>query len=126
MTAGGRPKASAPARRWVLALTSVASLMVVLDALVVSTALTTIRVRLGASVEELGWTVSAYPLSFAVLLMPAAAAGDRLGRRRVFTAGLGLFVAASAACALATGAGWLIAARTAPGGGAAPLMPPGA
>jgi MFS family permease len=78
---------------------------------VVSTALNTIRVRLGASVEELGWTVTAYTLSFAVLLMPAAAVGDRFGRRRVFTAGLGLFAAASAACALATGAGWLIAAR---------------
>src|SRR6202035_1260618 len=97
MTTGGMPETSAPVRRWVLALTSVASLMVVLDALVVSTALTTIRVRLGASVEELGWTVSAYTLSFAVLLMPAAAAGDRLGRRQVFTAGLGLFIAASAA-----------------------------
>jgi EmrB/QacA subfamily drug resistance transporter len=123
MTTGGMPETPAPARRWVLALTSVASLMVVLDALVVSTALTTIRVRLGASVEELGWTVNAYTLSFAVLLMPAAAAGDRLGRRRVFTAGLGLFVAASAACALATGAGWLIAARAVQGAGAALVMP---
>jgi MFS family permease len=97
--------------------------MVVLDTLVVSTALTTIRVHLGASVEELGWTVNAYTLSFAVLLMPAAAAGDRLGRRRVFTAGLGLFAAASAACALATGAGWLIAARAVQGAGAAMVMP---
>jgi EmrB/QacA subfamily drug resistance transporter len=97
--------------------------MVVLDALVVSTALNTIRVHLGASVEELGWTVNAYTLSFAVLLMPAAAAGDRFGRRRVFTAGLGLFAAASAACALATSAGWLIAARTVQGAGAALVMP---
>ena len=72
MTTGRIPGTSASARRWILALASVASLMVVLDALVVSTALNTIRVRLGASVEELGWTVTAYTLSFAVLLMPAA------------------------------------------------------
>ncbi len=123
MSPGGTPATPALAQRWVLALTSVASLMVILDTLVVSTALTTIRVHLGASVEELGWTVSAYALSFAVLLMPAAAAGDRIGRRRVFTAGLGLFAAASAACALATGAGWLIAARAVQGAGAALVMP---
>ena len=77
MSTGGSGGASASARRWVLALASVASLIVVLDALVVSTALNTIRVHLDASVEELGWTVNAYTLSFAVLLMPAAAAGDR-------------------------------------------------
>lgn len=123
MSAGVTPGTRAPSRRWVLALASVASLMVALDALVVSTALNTIRVHLGASVEELGWTVSAYTLSFAVLLMPAAAVGDRLGRRRVFTAGLGLFGAASAACALAAGAGWLIAARAVQGAGAALVMP---
>jgi EmrB/QacA subfamily drug resistance transporter len=123
MTTASMPGASAPVRRWVLALASAASLMVVLDTLVVSTALTTIRVHLGASVEELGWTINAYTLSFAVLLMPAAAAGDRLGRRRVFTAGLGLFTAASAACALATSAEWLIAARAVQGAGAALVMP---
>jgi MFS family permease len=77
------------AQRWVLALTSVASFLVVLDALVVTTALSAIRIDLGASIEELEWTVSAYVLSFAVLLMTAAALGDRFGRRRVFAAGLG-------------------------------------
>ena len=96
------------ASRWVLALASVASLMVALDTLVVSTALTTIRSDLGASIEELEWTVNAYNLSFAVLLMTAAGLGDRFGRRRLFAAGLGLFVASSAACALAPGVGWLI------------------
>jgi EmrB/QacA subfamily drug resistance transporter len=106
-------------RTWVLALTSVASLMVALDALVVTTALTTIRVDLGASIEQLEWTVNAYSLSFAVLLMTAAAVGDRIGRRRMFAAGLGLFVAASAACALAPDVGWLIAARAVQGVGAA-------
>jgi EmrB/QacA subfamily drug resistance transporter len=95
----------------------------VLDSLVVTTALSAIRVDLGASIEELEWTVSAYVLSFAVLLMTAAALGDRFGRRRVFAAGLALFAAASAACALAPGIGWLIAARAAQGVGAALVMP---
>src|SRR4051794_1110295 len=88
-------------RTWILILSSVASLMVALDALVVSTALSTIRLDLGASIEQLEWTVNAYNLSFAVLLLTGAAIGDRLGRRRVFAGGLALFVAASAACALA-------------------------
>jgi EmrB/QacA subfamily drug resistance transporter len=93
--------------------------MVALDALVVSTALSTIRVDLGASIEQLEWTVNAYNLSFAVLLMTAAVIGDRLGRRRVFAGGLGLFVVASAACALSPDVGWLIAARAVQGVGAA-------
>jgi len=97
--------------------------MVALDALVVTTALSTIRVDLGASIEQLEWTVNAYNLSFAVLLMTAAAVGDRFGRRRMFAAGLGLFVAASAACALAPDVGWLIAARAVQGVGAAMITP---
>jgi EmrB/QacA subfamily drug resistance transporter len=97
--------------------------MVALDALVVTTALSTIRVDLGASIEQLEWTVNAYNLSFAVLLMTAAAVGDRIGRRRMFAAGLGLFVAASAACALAPDVGWLIAARAVQGVGAAMITP---
>jgi EmrB/QacA subfamily drug resistance transporter len=108
---------------WVLALASVASLMVALDSLIVSTALTEIGRDFNASIEALEWTVNAYLLSFAVLLMTASAIGDRLGRRRVFAAGLGLFVAASAACALAPDIGWLIAARSVQGVGAAILMP---
>ena len=106
-------------RTWVLALASIASLMVALDTLVVSTALNTIREDMGASVEELEWTVNAYNLSLAVLLLPAAALGDRYGRRLLFAAGLGLFTAASAGCALAPDVGWLIAARTVQGVGAA-------
>ena len=105
--------------RWVLALTSVASLMVALDTLVVSTALTTIRLDLGASIEQLEWTVNAYNLTLAVLLLPAAALGDRFGRRRMFAAGLALFVLTSAACALAPDVNWLIAARAVQGAGAA-------
>jgi len=110
-------------KTWVLALTSVASLMVALDALVVATALATIRLDLGASIEALQWTMNAYNLSFAVLLLTGAALGDRFGRRRTFVAGLGLFVAASAACVLAGSAGWLIAARAVQGAGAALVMP---
>jgi EmrB/QacA subfamily drug resistance transporter len=109
--------------RWVLALTSAASLLVALDALVVSTALTEIGREFDASIEALEWTVNAYTLSFAVFLMTAAVTGDRLGRRRVFVGGLGLFVIASVGCALAPSVGWLIAARTVQGVGAAILMP---
>src|SRR5215218_5038660 len=108
---------------WVLALASVASFMVALDALVVTTALSTIRVSLNASIEALEWTVNAYNLSFAVLLMTGAALGDRFGRRRMYVVGLGLFVSASAACALATDIGWLIAARAVQGAGGALVMP---
>src|SRR5215470_4971113 len=111
------------AQAWVLALTSVASLMVALDALVVSTALSTIRLHLHASLAGLEWTVNAYVLSLAVLLMTGAALGDRLGRRRLFAAGMALFTAASAACALAHNVGWLIAARAVQGAGAAVMMP---
>ena len=99
--------------------------MAALDTLVVATALSTIRVDLGASVEALEWTVNAYNLSFAVLLITAAALGDRYGRRSLYAAGLGIFAAASAACALAPDAGWLIAARAVQGVGAALIMPLG-
>ncbi|MFI0485824.1 MFS transporter [Actinomadura sp. 9N215] len=110
-------------RGWLLGLTAAASLMVALDATVVATALTSIQQDLSASLEQLEWTVNAYNLTFAALLMTGAALGDRLGRRRMFAAGLGLFTAASAACALAPGIGWLIAARAVQGGGAALVMP---
>ena len=72
--------------RWVVALTGIGSLMAALDTLVVSTALTTLRADLGASVQQLEWTVNAYNLTFAVLLITAAALGDRFGRRRLFAA----------------------------------------
>jgi EmrB/QacA subfamily drug resistance transporter len=110
-------------RAWIFALTSLASFMVALDALVVSTALGTIRADLGASIEQLEWTVNSYTLSFAVLLMTGAALGDRFGRRRIYIAGIGIFTVASAACALAPSIGWLIAARTIQGCGAALVMP---
>ena len=107
---------------WVVALTAMGSLMAALDTLVVSTALSTIRIDLGASVEQLEWTVNAYNLSFAVLLITAAALGDRYGRRAFYAIGLGLFAAASAASALAPSVGVLIAARAVQGAGAALLL----
>jgi EmrB/QacA subfamily drug resistance transporter len=111
------------AQNWVLALTSIASLMVALDSLVISTALTEIGRDFAASIEQLEWTVNAYVLTFAVLLMPASALGDRFGRRRIFISGLGLFTLASAACALAPTIDLLIAARAVQGVGAAAVMP---
>jgi EmrB/QacA subfamily drug resistance transporter len=122
MNSRSTPGSERAVRGWVIALTGIGSLMAALDTLVVSTALSTIRVDLGASVEQLEWTVNAYNLSFAVLLITAAAVGDRFGRRRLYAAGLGLFVAASAACALAPDIGWLIAARAVQGAGAALLL----
>lgn len=108
---------------WVLALASIGSCMVALDALVVTTALSSIRVGLGASLESLEWTINAYNLSFAVLLLTGTALGDRFGHRRMFCCGIVLFTGASAACGLATSVGWLIAARGLQGAGAALVVP---
>jgi EmrB/QacA subfamily drug resistance transporter len=110
-------------QRWVLVLAATGSFMVVLDLLVVATALTAIQRDLHASMADLEWTVNAYTLSFAVLLMTGASLGDRFGRRRVFVAGLALFSLASVACALASSVGALVAARTVQGVGAAVIMP---
>ena len=110
-------------QKWILVLAAMAAFMTALDSLVVTTALSTIKLDLGASVEGLEWTVNAYNLSFAVLLMTTAALGDRFGRRRMFAFGLGLFSAASAACALSPDVGFLIAARAVQGAGAAFILP---
>jgi EmrB/QacA subfamily drug resistance transporter len=111
--------------KWVVALTGIGSLMAALDTLAVSTALSTIRVDLHATVEQLEWTVNAYNLSFAVLLITAAGLGDRFGRRKLYATGLGLFAAASAASALAPSVGWLVASRAVQGAGSALVMPLG-
>ncbi len=121
--AGGQATGVSREQRWVLGLASLASFIVILDVMVVATALTAIRQHLGASLADLEWTVSAYTLSFAVLLMTAAALGDRFGRRRVFAAGLTLFAVSSAGCALAPDAAALIAARAVQGAGAATIIP---
>jgi EmrB/QacA subfamily drug resistance transporter len=109
--------------RSTLAIVSIALFMVVLDNLVVSVALPTIHRDLGASIQALEWTVNAYVLSYAVLLLTGAALGDRFGRKRMFLAGLGLFTLASAAAALAPTTGTLVAARAIQGAGAAVVTP---
>ncbi|MFE1841666.1 DHA2 family efflux MFS transporter permease subunit [Streptomyces sviceus] len=122
-----QPQAAPTARRggavWALVITSVAGFMAALDNLVVTTALPSIRDDLGGALHDLEWTVSAYTLTFAVLLMTSAALGDRFGRRRLFLTGLTIFTGASAAAALAPGIDSLIAARAVQGVGAAIMMP---
>jgi EmrB/QacA subfamily drug resistance transporter len=108
---------------WTFAITSVAVFMATLDNLVVTTALPVIRKDLHATIESLEWTVNAYTLTFAVLLLPGAALGDRFGRRRMFVVGLAIFTVSSAAAALAPSAGALIAARAAQGVGGAIITP---
>ena len=106
-----------------LAIASVAIFMVTLDNLVVTTALPSIRRDLGASLEDLEWTVNAYTLAFAVFLLTGAALGDRFGRRRMFLIGIGVFTAASAFAALAPSTDALIAARAIQGLGGAIVAP---
>ncbi|MFF4385819.1 MFS transporter [Streptomyces sp. NPDC001552] len=108
---------------WALVLTGVAGFMAALDNLVVTTALPAIREDLGGKLEDLEWTVNAYTLTFAVLLLFGAALGDRFGRRRLFIVGLTVFTGASAAAAVSTGIDALIAARAVQGVGAAIMMP---
>ena len=108
---------------WTFLVTSAALFMASLDNLVVTTALPSIRAHLHTGLEGLQWTVNAYTLTYAVLLLTGAALGERFGRRRMFVGGLALFTVGSAAAALAPGIGWLIAARAVQGVGAAILMP---
>jgi predicted MFS family arabinose efflux permease len=97
---------------WVLGLTSLSLFMVVLDALVVVTALPRIQQDLHVGLGSLQWTVNAYGIAVAAGIITAAALGDRFGRRRLFIAGLALFTLASAICAVAPDVSLLIAART--------------
>ena len=108
---------------WTFVITSIALFMVSLDNLVVSTAIPVIRLDLHASLESLSWTVNAYTLTFAVLLLTGAALGDRFGRRRMFAIGVGIFTAASVAAALAPNVEVLNIARAVQGLGGAIVMP---
>jgi EmrB/QacA subfamily drug resistance transporter len=112
-------------KNWVLGVTALASFMVALDTQVLTAALATLRADFGAPMEALQWTVNAFNLSFAVLLLTGAALGDRFGRRRLFATGIALFMASSIACALSTGILALLAARAAQGASAALVMPLG-
>ena len=138
VTSNAAGAAAAPAGSWgsgwrsrrrggspglVLALTSVAFFMVSLDALVVVTALPAIHRSIGGAIGTLQWAVNAYALTFAAGIITAAALGERLGRRRVYVAGLVVFTLASAACAVAPNASLLIAARAVQGLGAAAVTP---
>jgi EmrB/QacA subfamily drug resistance transporter len=108
---------------WTFGITSAALFMVTLDNLVVTTAIPVIRRDLHAGLSGLEWTVNAYTLVFAVLLLTGAALGDRFGRRLVFSIGLGIFTLASAAAALAPSIGALDAARAVQGLGGAIVLP---
>jgi EmrB/QacA subfamily drug resistance transporter len=108
---------------WTLGIVSLALFMVVLDNLVVSIALPSIHRELGASIQSLEWTVNAYVLAYAVLLLTGSALGDRFGRRRMFLGGLATFTVASAGAALAPDTALLVAARAVQGAGAALVTP---
>ena len=103
---------------WTIVLAGLATFMTALDTLVVTTALPVLRTDLHASLSGLEWTVNAYNLAFACLLLTGAALGDRFGRRRMFSIGLGAFTAASAASALAPSVQALVISRALQDGGA--------
>src|SRR5260370_13977651 len=111
--------------RVTLIVGSLAGFMIGLDATVVATALPTIHATLHASASTLGWTVSAYSLAFAALILTGTALGDLFGRRRVFLAGFAVFTLASAACALAPGAARLLPPRAVQAAGRAIATPLG-
>jgi EmrB/QacA subfamily drug resistance transporter len=108
---------------WTFVVSSLAAFMVSLDNLVVTTALPSIRTELGASLEDLEWTVNAYTLTFGVLLLTGATLGERFGRRRILSIGLTIFTLSSAAAAVAGTATELVAARAIQGVGAALILP---
>ena len=112
-----------PHQTWTIVLAGLGIFMTALDNMVVTTALPVLRVSLHAGLSELEWTINAYLLAFACLLLTGAALGDRLGRRRMFAGGIALFTAASAAAALSPSVGLLIAARVVQGAGAAIAFP---
>jgi EmrB/QacA subfamily drug resistance transporter len=110
-------------RWWTLAAMCFALFMIMLDNTVVNVALPSIQKDLGASLSGLEWTVNAYTLTFAVLLVTGGRLGDILGRRRMFLFGVVVFALSSAAIGLAPDAGWLVAGRAIQGAGAAFMMP---
>ncbi|MFI5716146.1 MFS transporter [Nocardia sp. NPDC051750] len=110
-------------RRWTLALAGLGAFLCSLDVVVVATALPTLQSELGAQLSDLEWTINAYNLAFACLMLTGSAMGDRFGRRTMYIAGLGVFTAASVACALAASTEALIVARTVQGAGAAVVLP---
>src|ERR1700722_15716327 len=115
---------TADTRKWlILAVVCVAQFMVILDVSIVNVALPSIERGLHFSEQNLLWVLNAYALMFGGFLMLGGRVADKVGRRRVFMTGVGLFTLASLFCGLATSTGWLIAARTVQGLGAAILSP---
>ena len=112
-----------PSPRWTIVLAGLGIFMTALDNLVVATALPVLRTSLHAGLTGLEWTVNAYLLAFACLILTGAALGDRFGRRRMYVVGVGLFTLASAGAALSPSIGALIAARVVQGAGAAIVFP---
>ena len=110
-------------RWWTLAAMCFALFMIMLDNTVVNVALPSIQKDLGASLSSLEWTVNAYTLTFAVLLVTGGRLGDILGRRKMFLFGVVVFALSSAAIGLAPDQGWLVAGRALQGVGAAFMMP---
>jgi EmrB/QacA subfamily drug resistance transporter len=121
--AEGRSSRASSRAVWAVVITGLALFMASLDNLVVSTALPVIRVHLHAGLSGLEWTVNAYTLTFAVLLLSAAAVGERFGRRRIFVLGIILFTTASAMAALSPNIAFLVTARAIQGAGGAMIMP---
>lgn len=120
---GSTPRGGRSQFAWTFAITALGLFMFALDRLIVTNALAVIQRDLGANIASLQWTVNAFTLTFGVLLLTGAALGDRFGRRRVFTIGVGLFTLGSAAAALAPSALALIAARALQGAGGAIITP---
>src|SRR5258708_7588875 len=116
--AGAPPRVAAT-----LILASIGAFVTSLDVVVVATALPSLKAHFSASLSDLEWTINAYNLAFASLMLTGAALGDRFGRRKLYVIGLGLFTASSIACATAGSVGALIASRTVQGAGAAIVLP---
>ena len=110
-------------RWWTLGALSFALFMIMLDNTIVNVALPAIKNDLHIGVSELEWVVTAYALTFAVLLLTGGKLGDLLGRRFIFTIGLVVFTASSLACGLSSSATELIGARAVQGVGSALMMP---
>jgi EmrB/QacA subfamily drug resistance transporter len=122
-TALTSPDQAPPRVTWTLILASIGAFLTSLDVVAVSTALPTLQKDLGASLSDLEWTINAYNLAFACLMLTGAALGDRFGRRRLYVLGLGVFTSSSIACALSQSADALIIARVVQGAGAAVVLP---
>jgi EmrB/QacA subfamily drug resistance transporter len=124
MTTRTERAATSELQWWTIGVVSLASLMVGLDVLVLMTALPTMRVDLNASTADLGWTINAYEIGFAALILTGATLGDRFGRRLLFLISVAVFTLGSAVAALSPSIEALIAARVFQGigGGIATAM----